>query len=614
MRLSLRLAVLASLLAAPLAAQAAPAPALPAGYTRWEAMIPMRDGVRLHTVFVARADTTVPAPILMERTPYGTEGWGDGPRWATAYDAFLPNGYVFVQQDIRGRYASEGQFVMNRPPAVAGDASQVDESTDTYDTIEWMIHHVPGNNGRVGILGISYPGWLSAMAGYHPHPALKAISPQAPMGDAWMGDDFFHQGAFRQSYGLEYAWAMEASDDWSKTPNVSRYDTYEWYLLFPNLRAMAAAVGADAWPTWRNFVEHPNYDAFWQRHALPRYVTTPVVPTLTVGGWWDQEDEYGPLASYAALEGHDSLQRSFLVMGPWSHGQWNWDPGTSLGQVQFGRPTGDDFRKEIQGPWFAYWLKGTGDGKFPEARVFDAGANEWKTFATWPPKEAKAVSLYFLDHGRLGFAPPTAAGFDQFVSDPAHPVPYRARPVELTYDPRGSRWRTWEVEDQRFVDDRADVLAWETAPLTEDVVLAGDITARLFASTTGSDADWVVKLIDVYPDSIASRPRMGGYELMVTGDVLRGRFRTSFERPAPITPGAVLAYTVDLHQQAYRFQKGHRIMVQVQSSWFPLYDRNPQTFMPNIFLAEPSAYQARTHRIYRSARFPSHVSIMVMSK
>ena len=264
MRRIVRLAVLATLLAAPLNAQ--DAAALPAGYARWEAMIPMRDGVRLHTVFLAPADTTVPAPILMERTPYGTAGWGEGARFATAYDAFLPGGYVLVQQDIRGRYASEGQFIMNRPPAAPGDSSQVDESTDTYDTIEWMIHHVPGNNGRVGILGISYPGWLSAMAGYHPHPALKAISPQAPMGDAWMGDDFFHQGAFRQSYGLEYAWAMEASDDWSKTPNVSRYDTYEWYLLYPNLRAMAAAVGADAWPTWRNFVAHPSYDAFWQRH------------------------------------------------------------------------------------------------------------------------------------------------------------------------------------------------------------------------------------------------------------------------------------------------------------------------------------------------------------
>jgi len=608
-----RLALLAAFAAAPLAAQ--DAAVLPAGYSRWEAMIPMRDGVRLHTVFLAPADTTVPAPILMERTPYGTEGWGEGPRFATAYDAFLPGGYVLVQQDIRGRYASEGTFMMNRPPVAPGDSAQVDESTDTYDTIEWMIHHVPGNNGRVGILGISYPGWLSAMAGYHPHPALKAISPQAPMGDAWMGDDFFHQGAFRQSYGLEYAWAMEASDDWSKTPNVSRYDTYEWYLLYPNLRAMAAAVGADAWPTWRNFVAHPSYDAFWQRHALMSYATTPVVPTLTVGGWWDQEDEYGAIASYATLERHDSLNRSYLVMGPWNHGQWHVDPAAALGQVQFGHSTGADFRKEIQGPWFNYWLKGTGDGRFPEARLFDAGANEWKSFDAWPPKDATAVSLYFGDHGRLRFTPPTSAtGYDQFVSDPAHPVPYRSRPVELTYDPRGSRWRTWEVEDQRFVDDRVDVLSWETEPLTDDVVVAGDITARLFASTTGSDADWVVKLIDVYPDSLADRPRMGGFELMVTGDVLRGRYRTSFSHPAPVTPNAVLAYNVDLHQQAYRFKAGHRIMVQVQSTWFPLYDRNPQTYVPNIFLADSSAYRARTHRVYRSVKFPSHVSIMVVPR
>jgi putative CocE/NonD family hydrolase len=360
-------------------------------------------------------------------------------------------------------------------------------------------------------------------------------------------------------------------------------------------------------------VAHPSYDAFWQRHALMSYATTPVVPTLTVGGWWDQEDEYGAIASYAELERHDSLNRNFLVMGPWNHGQWNADPATTLGQVQFGRSTGADFRKDIQGPWFNFWLKGTGDGAFPEAQVFDAGAKTWKSFGAWPPKEATRASLYFHADGQLRFTPPTSStGYDQFVSDPAHPVPYRSRPVELTYDPRGSRWRTWEVEDQRFVDDRSDVLSWETEPLTEDLVVAGDVQGRLFASTTGSDADWVVKLIDVYPDSLAERPRMGGFELMVTGDVLRGRYRTSFSRPAAITPNAVLAYTVDLHQQAYQFRKGHRIMVQVQSTWFPLYDRNPQTFVPNIFLADSAAYQAQTHRIYRSARFPSHVSIMLV--
>jgi len=577
-------------------------------YTRTEAMIPMRDGVKLHTVIVAPRGTTGSLGILMDRTPYGADGAAAGAARNAGYLGL--SGLIIVAQDIRGRFTSEGTFAMNRPPHSGSQGT--DESTDTYDTIDWLVKNVPGNNGRVGVFGISYPGWLTAVAGIGAHPALKAISPQAPMGDAWMGDDFFHQGAFRQSYGLEYSWMMEASPDLSVTPSPARFDTYEWYRSFPTLGALAAAVGAEQWPTWRHFAEHPAYDSVWRARSLPRYFTHTTVPTLTVGGWWDQEDEYGPLASYAALERTDTAGVNFLVMGPWYHGQWFADSATALGNIRFGRPTGVDFRA-LQTRWFAYWLKGEGDGKFPEATVFDAGTNEWRSFDRWPPAAAQTKHLFFRENGGLSFDPPTAAtGADQYVSDPAHPVPYRPRPVERTYSPP-SRWRRWETEDQRFVDGRPDVLTWQTAPLTADVTVAGNVVAHLFAATTGSDADWVVKLIDVYPDTIPDRPGMGGYELMVTGDVMRGRYRNSWEHPQPIPANQVTPFTVDLHQQAYTFRKGHRIMVQVQSTWFPLYDRNPQTFVPNIFRATAADYRAATHRVYRTARYPSNVTIDVVS-
>jgi len=579
-------------------------------YTRTEVKIPMRDSVRLFTVIVAPKSAAALLPILMERTPYSAAGAAGGA--ARNAPVLGLGGYILVFQDIRGRYSSEGTFDMNRAPH-SGHAG-TDESTDTYDTIDWLVKNVPNNNGKVGVFGISYPGWLTAVAGIGAHRALKAISPQAPMGDAWMGDDFFHQGAFRQSYGLEYSWGMEASSDGSVTPSPARYDTYDWYLSFPTLGALAEAVGAARWPTWRRFAEHPAYDTVWRAHALPRYFTHTTVPTLLVGGWWDQEDEYGPLATYSVLEHSDTAGLDHLVMGPWYHGQWFADSGIALGNLRFGRPTGLDFR-ELQSKWFAYWLKGEGDGKFAEATVFDAGTSEWRTFDRWPPANAVHRHLYFREHGALSFDAPAATteggGDDQYVSDPAHPVPYRPRPVERTYS-RTSRWRRWETEDQRFVDGRADVLTWQTAPLADDVTVAGDVVAHLYASTSGSDADWAVKLIDVFPDTVPDRPVMGGYELMVTGDILRGRYRTSWEHPAPIPPNQVEPYTVDLHQQAYTFLKGHRIMVQVQSTWFPLYDRNPQTFVPNIFQARPADYQARTHRVYRTARYPSNVEIDVL--
>jgi uncharacterized protein len=596
-----------AILTSPAAAQENRPPLADTAWIRTDTLVPMRDGVRLFTVVLVPRNAATPLPILINRTPYGAKDYV--PYFGGVVKRAGLEGYIFVLQDIRGRFGSDGAFDMTRPLHVEHASS--DETTDTYDTIDWLVKNVSGNNGRVGVFGVSYDGQLAAVAAIGAHPALKAISPQAPPGDWWMGDDYFHQGAFRLSMDLEYAWWMEASPDLSVTPSPARYDTFEWYLSFPTLGVLAQVVGADRWPTWRRFVEHPAYDSVWRATALNHYFTHTTVPTLVVGGWWDQEDEYGSLTSYAALERTDTAGLNHLVMGPWYHGQWFSDSGTGLGELRFGRATGRDYRK-LQSRWFDYWLKGQGDGKFAEATLYDAGSNEWKSFDSWPPAGVEHRHLYLGPNGTLTFAAPASRrGNDWFISDPAHPVPYRPRPVERTYS-KTSRWSRWESEDQRFVDGRPDVLTWQTAPLTEDVILAGNVVAHVYASTTGSDADWVVKLIDVYPDTVADRPAMGGYELMVTGDIMRGRYRRSWEHPAAIPPNTIQPFTVDLRQQAYTFKRGHRIMVQVQSTWFPLYDRNPQTFVPNIFTARAEAYRARVHRVYRTARFPSNVEVEVL--
>jgi len=608
-----RLALLICLTApAPLAAQA-PADPWP-GFEATMEMIPMRDGARLHTFVYRPAQSGDSLPILMLRTPYGLV------RRAASYfpgymKELVAEGYIIVLQDIRGRYDSEGEFMMNRPLHDPADPKGVDESTDTWDTVEWLITNLRGHNGRVGVLGISYPGWLAAMAGINPHPAVKAISPQAPMTDTWMGDDFFHQGTFRLSYGFEYSAWMELSNDGSAPLPIDRYDTYDWYLEKGPLASLTTSLGGRV-PTWTNFTRHPTYDAFWQSRALQLQLTQPSVPTLTVGGWWDQEDLYGPIATYAALEQHDTAGINFFVMGPWNHGGWS-HTGDSLGSISFGNRTGDQFRAEVQAEWFAWWLKGKGTPYRAEARVFNAGVNQWVTFDQWPPLSRTTTrKLYFRAGGNLSWDPPAEArAGDSYVSDPAHPVPYRERPIQTTYNPQGSLWSSWMTEDQRQVHNRPDVLSWQTGPLTEDISIAGDISAKLFASTTGQDADWAVKLIDVYPDSSADlAPRMGGFQLMIAGDILRGRYRESFSRPTPLIPNQVSRFTVDLHQQAYTFRKGHRIMVQVQSSWFPVYDRNPQTWVANIFEAKPSDFRAQTHRIERSSRHPSHLELPVMSR
>lgn len=588
---------------------------VPAEYVQSSHDIPMRDGVTLHIEVFSPKTIVDPLPFLLQRTPYGVAG--QSPRLSGSYKELAEDGYIFVFEDIRGRYKSNGTFVMQRPPRpLDGPQNAIDESTDTYDTIKWLLANMPKNNGRVGMLGVSYDGWTSAMGMLDPHPALKAVSPQASPADMFIGDDFHHNGAFRLSYGFEYAFLTEASKENSNF-TFDKYDTYDWYLaLGPLSNVQSRYLKDKTLPTWNDFAEHPNYDAFWQKQAMKPYLKRVTMPTLNVGGWWDQEDFYGPVTIYRELEKHDTRGENSIVVGPWWHGGWSNGPGQKIGAIDFKSATGEYYRQKIQAPFFAHYLKALGDFKPAEATVFESGSNKWRTFTAWPPKEATTKSLYFRGAGRLAFTPPTSAeaeGVDKYVSDPAKPVPYRKRPIEPTYYPKGSGWRTWLMEDQRFVDNRPDVLSWQTETLAEDVVVAGDITAKLFASTTGSDADWVVKLIDVYPEDMSPDFALGGYELMVANDVFRGRFHSSFEKPVPLVPNKVTPFTIDLHTQSYRFLKGHKIMVQVQSTWFPIIDRNPQTWVPNIFRAKASDYVAQTHSIWRTPSFPSRVEIQTVT-
>jgi len=575
-------------------------------FTRTETMITMRDGVRLHTVILTPETQTEPLPILLDRTPYGVNDWNSD-LVNNAYKELVADRYIFVFQDIRGKFGSEGQFVMVRPPRDKRDPKSVDESTDTYDTIDWLVKNLPRNNGRVGIFGGSYDGWLATMALIGPHPALKAASPQAPVGDFWMGDDFFHNGAFRMSYGYEYVKLVETSKK-LELVSFGDKDAYDLYLSLQPLSKITAQLEGKL-PTWNDFVAHPSWDAFWQQRAVKNYLNPATVPTLLVGGWWDQEDLYGPLVTYQTLEKHDKKNLVFLVEGPWNHGGWR-GKGRSLAQVDFGSDTGTYFREKIEAPWFAYYLKDKGNLKQAEATIFQSGTNKWMTYDAWPPRRNVHESDLFLQaRGQLSFEKPGATEqFDSYTSDPASPVPYRKRPVSAHYEPKGSGWYTWLAQDQRFMGQRADVLNWQTAPLEDNVTITGDIIAHLFASTSGTDSDWVVKLIDVYPSGDA---KMAGYQLMVASEIFRGRYLNSFEKAEAIAPGRVNEYRIDLHGNDYAFLKGHRIMIQVQSTWFPLYDRNPQKFVPNIFLAQASDYQPASQRVYRSSKYPSRVSVSV---
>ena len=584
-------------------------------FKRSEVMIPMRDGLRLHAIILAPEKNKEALPFLMQRTPYGVDGrTSDGVN--AAFPELVQDGYIFVFQDIRGRYKSQGEFVMARPPrANKSDPKSFDESSDTYDTIEWLTKNVPNNNARVGVFGISYPGWTTVMAQFDPHPALKCVSPQAAMGDVWMGDDFFHNGAFRLTYGFEYAVSMESTKDGFFFEH-DRYDTYDWYLKLGALSNINDKYLKGKIPTWNDFVAHPNYDEFWQQRALSTHINKVTVPTLHVIGWWDQEDYYGAMKVYQTLEKFDTNHQNFVVVGPWNHGGWARGKGDHLGKIQFGSATGRHYNYNIQRPFFAQHLKGKGTIKLPEATTFQTGSNEWKANSAWPPTQGyRGRNLYLQADGKLSFDQSTSDGaFDEYVSDPKHPVPYRARPIQATYHPKGSDWRTWLVEDQRFVHNRPDVLSWESNVLTEDLTITGQILVKLFASTSGSDSDWVVKLIDVYPEEWLADMKMSGNQLMVASEILRGRYRNSFEKPEAITPNEITKYDFDIRWADHTFKKGHRLMVQVQSTWFPLYDRNPQKFVENIFKASEADYQSATQRVFRSKQFPTHLVLPVKTK
>ena len=566
-------------------------------------MIPMRDGIKLYTVILAPAHSTEALPILIQRTPYGASKDEAYNIYKVPYLAELARGgYIFVFQDIRGKYKSEGTMEIHQPLIHRKIKGAVDESTDTWDAVDWLVKNVPGNNGKAGIHGISYPGWLALVGAVDPHPALKASSEQACMGDLFLGDDFHHNGAFRLSYGMEYSYEVEYDKTTDSDFPFPQFDLYNWYLKLGSLKNVNEKYFHGKIPTWNNFVKHPSYDEFWQKNSPLNYVDYAQIPQLHVGGYYDQEDINGPQLMYGHMEKNDKANNNFIVLGPWNHGQWARSKADSLGNIDFESKTAVWFQT-LQKKWFDYWLKGIGDGKFEEANCFQTGTNIWKTYNTWPPKEAVIKKLYAAEKNTAGFELPAFANtYVSFISDPAHPVPYRTQPIEATYGP-GSRWRPWQVEDQRFVSSRPDVVSFTMDSLKEDLVVTGKITAHLFASTSGSDADWIVKLIDVYPDKYSKNLLMSDYQLPVAMEVFRGRFRKSFQNPSPLVPNKPEEFVIDLHQVNHVFKKGHRIMIQVQSTWFPLIDRNPQKYVPNIFEANENDFIKAEQRVYLGKTF-----------
>jgi putative CocE/NonD family hydrolase len=576
-------------------------------YQRSELMIPMRDGVRLHVVILKPADITAPLPFLMQRTPYGCDGTN-----RTAFFAQRPelarDGYIYVCADIRGRFESRGEFIMSRPLANHRNPKAIDESTDAYDTVAWLIKNVPGNNGRVGVLGTSYPGFLAMVAGIDPHPAVKAISPQAPMIDVWMGDDFFHNGAFRQSYGYDYVLSMESETrgGYGRDDAGEPIDGYDFFLSRGNFEEDVKRSGANLLPTWKLFLKEPEYGDDWRSRAVESSLKKVTVPTLLVGGYYDQEDMYGPEESYARLEPHDVNHESFLVLGPWRHGYWS-SSTRNLGNLQFGEPIGIEYRTRIEAKFFARYLKDKPGFDLEDTASFQTGSNTWKYYRHFPPQQAKATNLYLQGSGQLNWSHPAAQATTSYVSDPANPIPYRNRPIQPTYG-HGSKWYNWLTEDQRFVTSRKDVAVWKLPVLTKDLTLTGNVIADIFAATTGSDNDLVVKLIDQYPDNDPD-PKMRGYQLMTNMEIFRGRYLNSFEKPEPIKPGSIREYKFSLHAVDHVFKAGHTVMVEIQSTWFPLYDRNPQTFVPNIMKAKPEDYKTATITVYSG---PEHASSLLV--
>jgi uncharacterized protein len=612
---------------APAFSQDMPRPASKPLFDYKEVMVPVRDGVRLQTVILAPSNATEPLPILFRRTPYGVPEKAPD-EMPASWRELASDGYIFVIQNLRGRFKSEGYFKLSSRVDL-DDPKATNETTDAYDSIEWLVKNVPNNNGKVGMYGVSYDGLTTALTLLHPHPALKAISEQASPVDQWMNDDFHRYGALRESYAIEYA-VMEQSDKNQNTHfEFETYDTYDWYLALGPLSNVNEKYLHGKIPAWNDAVEHPDYDQYWKNEAWVRQLHASTVPNLNVAGFWDQEDPWGPWQIFRHAEEHDPDNTNFIVAGPWFHGQWQTPKGESIGIVPFGgHETAREFREKIEAPFFRYYLHGAGEKPAWQATTFQAGSNTWHAYSSWPPKEVKAKSLYLHSDGTLSFVAPAKSGRDaqyrEYVSNPAAPVPYRSRPISPTYP--GGDWRTWEVADQRFADRRPDVLTYITTPLEQDLVITGPVSAELFASTSGSDSDFVVKLIDVFPEDYQKpqwNPDQGpipgqfaqslnGYELPVAMEVRRGRYLQSFERPQALTPNKPIKWDVPLRDHDYVFLKGHRIMVQVQSSWFPVIDRNPQQFVPSIYKAQVTDFRPASQRVYSTAELPSHVTLPVM--
>ncbi len=594
-------------------------------YTKREVMIPMRDGVKLHTVIVIPAGAKG-APMLLTRTPYDAAGHAShsaSPHMlailSEADQVYAAAGYIRVFQDIRGKYGSEGEYVMNRALRGALNATPVDPSTDAYDTIDWLSKNVPESNGKVGMIGSSYEGFTVLMALVNPHPALRAAVPECPMVDGWKGDDWFHNGAFRQA-NFDYFYGQTTARGAGKSIARGVYEDYELFLRLGSADAFARQFGIDALPFYQKITEHPAYDEFWSAQALDRILAAQPLktPTLFIDSEWDQEDMYGGPHTYLAIEPKDVRHDSnFLVLGPWRHSGINGD-GSTLGPLKFGTDTALEVRRSVILPFLDEHLKdGAPKADTPPVYVFETGTNLWRRLPRWPLScesgcPSRSQPLYLEPHSGLGFtAPPVNSGmpYDEFVSDPAKPVPYQPRPVRFA---DRDAWRTWLVTDQRAVADRPDVLSYTSQVLTQPVHIAGAPVVHLYASTSGTDADWVVKLIDVYPDEVPSDPPMGGYQLAVGMDIFRGRYRESLEHPSAIPAGKVEQYRFELPNADHVFLPGHRIMVQVQSSWFPLYDRNPQTYVENIFFAGPEDYRKATQRVYHGGGASSFIDLPVV--
>jgi putative CocE/NonD family hydrolase len=620
---TIRSAMCVALLCVALLSLAAQTPQAPPFNYR-KVMVPVRDGVRLETVILTPVNASGPLPILLRRTPYGVPQNGNVAVNGSLKELYR-DGYIFVVQNLRGRFGSEGTFELSSKVNLQ-DPKATSETTDAYDTIDWLVKNIPDNNGKVGIYGVSYDGMTAGMTLLKPHPALKAVSEQASPVDQWMNDDDHRYGALRLSYSFEYAVYEQADKNANTHFEFETYDNYSWYLNLGPLSNINEKYLHGKIPYWNSIVAHPDYDAFWKDEAWVNQLHNAPVPNLNVAGFWDQEDPWGPWQIYKHSEESDPNRFNYIVAGPWYHGQWHAASATSIGLIGFGgHDTSVEFRENIESVWFRYWLHGKGE-KFPwKASTFQSGSNSWKTYASWPPPMA-TTKFYLHPNGVLSTDAPAAADtWVQYTSDPANPVPYRTRPISPTY-PEGD-WRRWEVADQRFVDNRPDVAVWVSRPLDRDLTVSGELSANLFASTSGSDSDFVIKVIDVYPDNAqanawtpAAGPPAGeygkslnGYELPIAMEVRRGRYNKSSEKPQPLTPNRPETFAIPLRSHDHVFLKGHRIMVQVQSTWFPLIDRNPQKFVPSIYTAKASDYVTATQRIYVSAAMPSHIVLPVVN-